>query len=175
LIDGAKYTAAQLVTILQSIVTALLAVPVAKGTYLKAVRSADALLEQYRGVTVQLKQSLQMQAKDNTEALAVYGLTPRKSTGVRTPKVNVAAADKALATRAARHTMGPKKKLQITGATVAAAAAAQALASAGITNAVAPTSAPAVVTPPATATPVATVAPIVAALPSATPIATSGH
>jgi hypothetical protein len=145
-IDGARYTAAQLVSIFQTILAALQAVPAAKGTYQKAVRSSDALQAQYHAVTVQLKQSLQMQAGADTELLADYGLTPRKRPGVRSPKVNVAAADKAVATRAARHTLGPKKKLQITGATVAAA---QALASAGT--------------------------PIVAAPPSATPVVTPGH
>jgi hypothetical protein len=112
-IAGAKYTAPQLVTIMQSIVTALQAVPPAKGTYLKAVRSADTLQGQYRAVIRDLKQSLQLQASDDTEVLADYGLTPRKSGGPRSPEVKVAAAEKARATRKARNTMGPKQKLQI--------------------------------------------------------------
>jgi hypothetical protein len=49
----------------------------------------------------------------NTEAaqsiLADFGMTPHKK-GVVTPKVKVAAADKARATRALLHTAGPKQK-----------------------------------------------------------------
>jgi len=151
---------------------ALQAVPAAKGVYQKAIRSADALLTQHHAVIVQLKQSLQNQAGGDMALLSDYGLTPRKPTGVRTPKVNVAAADKAFATRAARHTMGSKQKLKITGATVAAAATAQALASAGITTVGTPISVPAVATPPATASPAAAGIPIVSALSSAVPLVT---
>ena len=173
LLAGSKYTANQLVTILQSIITALQAVPVAKGTYQKTIKSSDALLEQHHAVIVQLKQSLQMQADADTELLADYGLTPRKPNGIRTPKVNVAAADKAKATRAARHTMGSKQKREITGATVAAAATAQALAAAGVTSAVTPSGVTVGATPPVSGA--ATGTPIVAAPLGATPVVTPGH
>jgi hypothetical protein len=46
--------------------------------------------------------------------LAKFGLTPRQRP-VTTPEVKVAAAVKAAATRAARHTMGPKEKAKIKG------------------------------------------------------------
>jgi hypothetical protein len=43
------------------------------------------------------------------DALATFGLTPRKPRVV-SPEARVAAAAKAKATRAARHTMGKKQK-----------------------------------------------------------------
>jgi hypothetical protein len=151
LLVGTKYTTAQLVTIIQSIVTALLAVPPTKAAYLKTTRSAGALQRQYRAVFRDLRQLLQLNTSDDMEVLADYGLTPRKLGGAGSPEVKVAAADKARATRTARHTMGPKERLQITGTTVALANAA------------------------ASTAPAATSTPIVAALPSATSPVTLGH
>ena len=118
-----KVTAAELVTILQSIVTALEAVAPAKGAYLQASRSADALLAQNRGTLRVLKQQLQGQGATNTELLADYGLVPRKLGGAKSPQEKAAAAVSAKATRAARHTMGKKQKAKITGATAAAVSA----------------------------------------------------
>jgi hypothetical protein len=122
MIAGTKYTAAQLVTIAQAIITALQAVGLAKGTYLKAVRSADKLFAQNRSMFLNLVQQIQAQAGDDTALLATYGLTPRKQRGKTTLQQKVAAADKSDATRAARHTMGKTQKKAITGATAPAAA-----------------------------------------------------
>ena len=65
----------------------------------------------------------------------------------------------------------PKQKLQITGASVAAAAQAQALS--GITNVATPIGVSPVATPNATASPAAAGIPILGALSSATPLVTS--
>jgi hypothetical protein len=149
LLGGTKYTAPQVVDALQSVVDALLATEAARSSLKDALVASDALVVKYGDLVLNLKHLLQVQAGSSSSTLAEYGLTPRKPHGTTSPKVKVAAADKALATRTARHTMGSKQKSQITGAT-AAAAAAEAPAptgSTGNTPSTAPTSAAPVVTP----------------------------
>ena len=51
---------------------------------------------------------------NDAAALADFGLPVRKK-GVLTPAQRIAATAKAKATRAARHTMGPKQKATVTG------------------------------------------------------------
>jgi hypothetical protein len=61
-----------------------------------------------------IKQSLQLMCEGSVDVLADFGLSPRKPRAV-SPAVKVIAAAKAKATRAARHTMGPKQKAAIRG------------------------------------------------------------
>jgi hypothetical protein len=65
-------------------------------------------------------------------ALADFQLLPRKKPSM-TPAQRLAASEKALATRAARHTMGPKQKLLVTGTAPAATATATSSGSASAT------------------------------------------
>lgn len=55
-------------------------------------------------------------AVDASTELADFGYAPRK-TATRSLETKTEAAEKALATRAARHTMGPKARLEVTGTT----------------------------------------------------------
>jgi hypothetical protein len=123
LLSETKYTTAQLVTIMQSIITSLQAVTPAQGAYLRASRAAATLQTQNRAALRDLKQFLQIQSGGNTELLSQYGLKPRKQGGATTPEEKVAGANAAKATRVARHTMGKKQKKSITGATAPAAPA----------------------------------------------------
>ena len=117
-IGGTTYTSTQLQKIVQSILTALAAVPVAKGAYHDAVANVDELLNDNHDVILGLKQLLQIQ--DGTSGgLAAYGLQPKKA-GTKTVATKASAASKALETRAARHTMGPKEKAKITAASAPA-------------------------------------------------------
>jgi hypothetical protein len=59
---------------------------------------------------------------NDAAALADFGLLPRKKPSM-TPAQKLAASEKAKATRAARHTLGSKQKLLVTGETVAAGSA----------------------------------------------------
>jgi hypothetical protein len=61
-----------------------------------------------------IKQSLHAMFGSSIDTLADFGLTPRK-VPVVSPEVKVAAAAKAKATRAARHTQGPKQKAATKG------------------------------------------------------------
>jgi hypothetical protein len=145
-IGGTKYTTPQVVSIMQSIMDALVATQAAHGTLNDAVMASEALVAKNGPFLRDLKQSLQIQAGDSASVLASYGLTPRRPHGTTSPEVQVAAADKARATRAARHTMGPKQKAKITGAT-ASAASPQSEASPSSSNGAAPQSATPLVTP----------------------------
>jgi hypothetical protein len=62
-----------------------------------------------------VRQSLHAMFAGSIDTLADFGLTPRK-VPVVSPEVKVAAAAKAKATRAARHTQGPKQKAATKGA-----------------------------------------------------------
>jgi hypothetical protein len=145
-IAGVTYTTATLVTIFQRIIAALSGVSTAKAAWRKASQSSHALQSQYGVLVEGMKHVLLVEASNDPTILEAYGLTPPKPKGPRSPKAKVAAADKAAATREARHTMGPKAKLAITGAT-APATAAEPAAPAGTTASSAPPSATPVVTP----------------------------
>jgi hypothetical protein len=62
-----------------------------------------------------LRQALHLAYAGSIDALAEFGLKPRKDPAQRTPEQKAAAVAKAKATRAARHTMGPKQKAQVRG------------------------------------------------------------
>jgi hypothetical protein len=143
---GVTYTTAQLLKIFQQILAALQAVPPAKATYTTTVASARTLTKQYRGLVLGLKQLLQIEYAPQPAVLTDYGLTPRKAMGQVSLEVKAAAAEKRLATRAARNTKGPKQKKGITGAS-AAAASSEATAPAGSTASSAPIGATPPVTP----------------------------
>ena len=112
-IAGVTYTTAQLVKIFQQIIAALSGVATAKAAWMKASQSSHALQSQYGVVVEGMKHVLQVEASNDLTLLDAYGLTPPKPKGPKSPKVKAAAADKAAATRTARHTMGPKARLRI--------------------------------------------------------------
>jgi hypothetical protein len=148
-VSGKKYTAAQVTTIIESIVEALQAVGPARGTYLRASRSADALLAQNGTFLQGLKSVIQTAEGDNPATLADYGLTPRKLGGKTTPAIKAAAAEQAKATRVARHTMGKKQKAKITGASAAASVAQSSAPMTTAPTSAAPTANPAETAPTA--------------------------
>jgi hypothetical protein len=112
---GGRHTPADLVARLTAIVHAYEAIAPALAHYLMAVRSAHALKADSRALLRDLKYALQIRASDDHEALARYGLAPRRTPGPKTPEVKLASAEKARATRAARHTMGKRQRARIKG------------------------------------------------------------
>jgi type I site-specific restriction endonuclease len=62
-----------------------------------------------------VRQALQVMFTGSIDTLADFGLKPRKARTAPTPEQKVAAAAKAKATRAARHTMGTKQKKSVKG------------------------------------------------------------
>jgi len=125
LIDGKSYTTAEVVQILQALIDALNATVAARAAYKQTVASSEALVAADRPIVRDIKQSIQIMYGNTTSVLSDYGLSPRKTT-TRTATEKAAAADKALATRKARHTMGSKQKKGVTGASLAATISASA-------------------------------------------------
>ena len=86
----------------------------ARAAWQTAVQADRALEDKTKPFVAALRGSLLASFAGNIDALAKFGLLPRQKP-VTTPEVKVAAAAKAKATRAARHTMGPKEKAKIKG------------------------------------------------------------
>jgi hypothetical protein len=143
-LDGSTYTPADLVALIQSRATQTATVTAANATWRAAVAGEKALNTKLTLVIRRLRQYVLDAYGKGSPVLADFGFTAT-ARKLLTPEEKVARAQKARATRAARHTMGPVQKKKVTGATVAAnAAAAPTLAAptAGAPVATAPAAAP---------------------------------
>jgi hypothetical protein len=125
-LGGASYAMTDLTNLIQAELSAITSTSQAKAAYSAQVqveRNATAkvspllsLLKDY--VFVQLGNT-----QAASSALEDFGYTPRKS-AKKTLATKVEAADKAVATREARHTLGKKQKAEIEGTVPAIAPAA---------------------------------------------------
>ncbi len=86
----------------------------ARAAWHAAVAADRTQRTQSNPLVANVKQSLHAMFAGSIDTLADFGLTPRK-VPVVSPEVKVAAAAKAKATRAARHTQGPKQKAATKG------------------------------------------------------------
>jgi hypothetical protein len=125
-IGGASYKSADLVAILQARIASANRARDAKPVWLAAVKADRDEQAKTKTVVSGLRQALQVAFAGSVEVLADFGLAPRKPS-VTTPEQRTAAALKAKATRAARHTVGPKKKAAVKGAVIITPATAQPL------------------------------------------------
>ena len=118
-VGGQSMTPSAIVTALQNRINASQAAQAAEVARAAAVKAN--LNERAQSATFEqgLRQVVQGMYSQSPDTLAVFGLKPRKSTK-KTVATKTEAVAKNKATRAARHTMGPKQKLEITGATPAA-------------------------------------------------------
>ena len=110
--------AADLIAILEARIAAASKATTTRATWLAAVQTDEDERARAKRAVSGLKQILQIAYGGSLDALADFGLAPRKPRPI-TPETAVAAVAKAKATRAARHTMGKKQK--ITGATAQSA------------------------------------------------------
>jgi hypothetical protein len=113
-IAGETVKTADVVTTLQSRQNSAKAVESTRATWQAAVAADRSLRSQSNATVSGVKQVLHVMFAGSPDTLADFGLTPRKA-HVVAPEVKVAAATKAKATRAARHTMGAKQKAAIKG------------------------------------------------------------
>ncbi len=124
-VDGTTFTGARLVQTLQGQVASSSAVATAKAAWQSAVKAAtDPAADAF---ALQLTQAIRIMYASSVDVLADFGIAPAKARVVD-PATQVAAAAKARATRAARHTMGKNQKKDIKG-TVATSAPAPAISS----------------------------------------------
>jgi hypothetical protein len=124
--NGASTTPAQLTQAFQSLDDATTSMDAARAKWQDAVkvqRSTSAtvrpLVKAYRSYLVNLY-------GDASATLGDFGMTPRKAPAPRTAAQKATAAARNKATRAARHTMGPKQKAGIKGTVAVTAPAAPA-------------------------------------------------
>jgi hypothetical protein len=111
-----------IVATLQSRIDSRKTVESTRAAWQTAVQADRALELKTNPFVAALRGSLLASFAGNITMLAKFGLTPRQKP-VMTPEVKVAAAAKAKATRAARHTVGPNVKAKIKGTVVATAPA----------------------------------------------------
>jgi hypothetical protein len=113
-IGGTSFKTADLNGILQTRIDAATKAVTARATWQAAVKADIEERTKTKTFVSGLRQALQVAFAGSIEALADFGLKPRKAR-VTTPEQKAAAAAKAKATRIARHTMGPKQKAQVKG------------------------------------------------------------
>ncbi len=161
-IDGTAMTPADLKKALQKHIAAADGTQAAHAAWLSASGAETTLHDDTVSTLASLRSFVVLKfGSKNQTTLTDFGFPPRVRK-VPTPETKAAAAEKAAATRAARHTMGKRQKAKITG-TVAPVATGPAAAPAG-TAAAAATPQPAVT--PAVAPATSPVPASVAARPS---------
>jgi hypothetical protein len=111
-IAGVTVATKALVTTVQSRIDSSKAVLSKRAAWQAAIQDDRALRDKTKTFVAGLKQALLVAFAGQIDALAAFGLTARK-VPVATPEQRIAATAKALATRAARHTMGPKQRLPL--------------------------------------------------------------
>ncbi|MGH7272106.1 MAG: hypothetical protein ACREJ3_16875 [Polyangiaceae bacterium] len=114
-IGGASLKAADVALILKERLASAAAVLATKATWQEAVQFDAGKRNQTKKVVAAVRQILAVAFSDSIDILADFGLKPPKVVIV-SPDKKIEATAKAKATRAARHTMGRKQKLAITGA-----------------------------------------------------------
>jgi len=114
-IDGQPYAAKDIVAVLQEIITSETNAVTTRAEWRAAVAADKAERAKRKVFLSGLKQALRVAFGGQIDVLTDFGLAPRKPRKVLTPQEKAAAAAKAKATRAARHTMGAKQKAKIKG------------------------------------------------------------
>jgi hypothetical protein len=113
-IAGATVTMKDIITNLQTLIASANTVESTRATWQNAVKADKDERAKLKAFVSSVKQALLLAFAGSIDALADFGLTPHK-VAVRTPAQKIAAAAKAKATRAARHTAGTKQKKAIKG------------------------------------------------------------
>ncbi|HEX3772609.1 MAG TPA: hypothetical protein VHV30_17140 [Polyangiaceae bacterium] len=113
-LSGSSYTPAEITSTLQSLVDLDAAVDAARAMTAAKVAAEAALMPSVSALITAYRAYIRAIFGDTPDALADFGLAPKTLTQV-SPETRVIAAAKGRATRAARHTMGPKQKKGIKG------------------------------------------------------------
>jgi len=119
---GQSITPADLEKLVQSRIDSANAIAPAKVQWSGAVQAYRALNKQVTPILRALRAYLINAHGPTSPLLADFGFSPTK-TAVKTPEVKAEAAEKAIATRKARNTLGKKQKKNIKGAVSPAAPA----------------------------------------------------
>ena len=120
-LDGQSFTAQTLVQTLQSLGDALSLVDTAKANWKDALKHLADVKAKVRPILGAYRSWVVATYGNAPAMLAYFGLTPAKARTPLTAEQKVAAVAKREATRAARHTLGPKQKKDIKGTVPATA------------------------------------------------------
>jgi hypothetical protein len=148
-LEGVKYTPARLAKMFQNGIDIADAADAASKAWHAAVATERARTRELSGVQASLRDHVSATFGAASTEFADFGFTPK---AVRTvdAKTKADAVVKRAATRVARHTMGKRARLKVTGATASAAASAAPLATPAAPAAPEdPTTAPVLVSPAA--------------------------
>jgi hypothetical protein len=116
-LGGKTYTALELVAFLQKRVDTKDAADAAHAVWLSRLEAERAAIAETKPIVSALRQYVLVTFGPNHDTLADFGIAPRKQ-AVTTPAEKVQQIALAQATRAARHTAGPKQKAKIKGSVV---------------------------------------------------------
>jgi hypothetical protein len=122
-IGGTAMTTKDIIATLQTLIASANTVQSAKATWQSTIKADQDERTKLKTFVSGLKQALLVAFAGSIDTLADFGLTARK-VRVLTPEQKTAAAAKAKATRAARHTVGTKQKKAIKGTVPTTAPAA---------------------------------------------------
>ncbi len=114
-LGGTTFTTASLVTLFESVITAMANETAARAGATDAVAAMNGAVAKAGPVFQSLKSNLLNTNGTATSTLADYGLEPPKARTPLTSAEKTAAAAKAKATREARGTTSKKAKLKVTG------------------------------------------------------------
>jgi hypothetical protein len=120
-IAGVQYTAAQLISALQALITLLTDVDTAEAAYKAKLAVETAQAAPILALVQATKGYVRATVGNQSDVLIDYGMAPRKIPAPLTAAEKAAVALKREATRKARNTMGSQQKKLVTGATVPAA------------------------------------------------------
>jgi hypothetical protein len=114
-IDGTSFKTADVIATVQARVDSAQAVVSSRATWQANILSDKAERTKTKTFLSGLRKALFVAFGNSVDVLADFGLAPHKPRVQRTPEEKTAAAAKAKATRAARHTMGKKQRQAIKG------------------------------------------------------------
>ena len=113
-LGAVAYTPTELAALFQSRIDSGRKVEAKRAEWLAAVEADRALGKKVDAAYLGLREIVRQRFDNAPDALADFGMTPRK-VGKLDPLGHVVAAEKRRATRKARNTMGPKQRLAVHG------------------------------------------------------------
>jgi hypothetical protein len=115
IIAGKKYTLSDIVALLERRAEAAHAVITARAAWAGTRKADEEVNAETTPVVAAVRQNLLVMFSNSPDALADFGLSPRRAPKGLTGQEMVQKAEKAKATREARHTMGRRQKQAIVG------------------------------------------------------------
>ncbi len=118
-LGGTSVQSSEIISALQARIAAANTVQSTRAAWQTAVKANANERASTKALILSVTQAVQLMYGGSIDKLAEFGLKPRKTRTALTPEQKLAAAAKAKATRAARHTMGSKQKKSVKGTVTA--------------------------------------------------------